>query len=83
MVLDTEGFDVVCTIGRVNFYADGTEDPVEAAFALIAKHGAEGEYSFPGPTSDIHVSVNYGPSGGVSKPAPNPKHKGSGFSQQV
>jgi len=41
-----EGFDVTCTIGRVVF-GEGEHTPVEAAFLLIAQHGAPGTFSFP------------------------------------
>jgi len=41
-----DGFDVVCTIGRVQF---GVSDqtPLEAAMAMIGRHNAPGVYSFP------------------------------------
>lgn len=40
------GFDVTCTIGRVTF-GDGEHTPYQAAFLLIAEHGAEGTFLFP------------------------------------
>jgi hypothetical protein len=41
-----DGFDVVCTIGRVTF-GNGDRSPYVAAFDLIAEHGAMGSFSFP------------------------------------
>ena len=41
-----DGFDVVCTIGRVVF-GDGEQSPRTVAFGLIAEHGAEGTFTFP------------------------------------
>jgi hypothetical protein len=41
-----EGFDVVCTIGRVEF-GNGNMPPHVAAFALIAEADMPGTYSFP------------------------------------
>lgn len=46
---DDEGFqffDVTCSIGRVTF--DGEGNPYEEAMKLIAQHGTEGTFSFPG-----------------------------------
>ena len=42
-----DGFDVVCTIGRVNFTDTDGLQPHVAAFQLIAEHDAPGSYSFP------------------------------------
>lgn len=56
-----EGFDVVCTIGRVEYQALGDFDsPMTAAFNLIAKHGSPGVYHFPGPDGSVTVTVEYG-----------------------
>lgn len=41
------GFDVVCTIGRVELGPDGEDSPHVAAFKLIAQHDAPGTFSFP------------------------------------
>ncbi len=41
------GFDITCTIGRVDFMALGDfKSPQEAAMALIGRHDAEGTYEF-------------------------------------
>lgn len=40
------GFNVVCTIGRIEF-GEGDVSPYEAAFSLIGRHGADGDYEFP------------------------------------
>lgn len=44
------GFDVTVrhTIGHVSFEDRGDLNPREAAFLLIARHGEEGTYEFPG-----------------------------------
>jgi hypothetical protein len=47
------GFDVVCTIGHVEF-GDGPHTPTEAAMLLIAQHDAEGSYSFPHPNGGTY-----------------------------
>lgn len=44
--VDSTGFDVVCSIGRVEF-GNGNMDPVVAAMHLIGEHRAPGEYRFP------------------------------------
>jgi hypothetical protein len=49
-----EGFDVVCTVGRVTF-GDAGEHPHVAAFRLIAEHGAPGEYRFPNEDGGVTV----------------------------
>jgi hypothetical protein len=41
------GFDVTCVIGHVDFVDAGPHTPAEAAYLLIAQHGAEGTFSFP------------------------------------
>jgi hypothetical protein len=43
---DSNGFDVVCTIGRVEF-GTGDMSPYVAAFVLIAEHDANGTFQFP------------------------------------
>lgn len=40
-------FTVTAVIGTVELSSSGTIDPVEAAFQLIGKHRAPGEYHFP------------------------------------
>jgi hypothetical protein len=58
-----EGFDVTCTIGRVTFGESGGMTPTEAAFLLIARHGAEGHFTFPhetGGTFHVTVDVDHG-----------------------
>lgn len=40
-------FDVLCKVGTVVFGDDSTMSPTEAAFLLIARHEAEGEFTFP------------------------------------
>ena len=44
--LGPDGFDVVCTIGRVELGEYGP-NPEVAAYMLIAEHGAQGTYRFP------------------------------------
>jgi hypothetical protein len=57
--LQREGFDVTCTIGRVVF-GEGETTPHEAAFLLIAQHGAPGTFRFPAENGDeVEVTVNY------------------------
>lgn len=57
--LDAGGFDVVCTIGRVEF-GNGSVSPEVAAFKLIAEHGAPGGYSFPTAAGGLcHVEVSF------------------------
>lgn len=46
------GFEVTCTIGRVEFDRMGDMTPFQAAMALIAEHNADGEYRFPNPHGD-------------------------------
>lgn len=54
------GFDVTCTIGRVEFSELSEHSPLVAAFILIAQHGASGEFSFPGEEGKlIYVDVTY------------------------
>lgn len=51
------GFDVTCTIGRVQF-GEGDHTPQEAAFLLIAQHGADGTFEFPSESAGpIRVTV--------------------------
>lgn len=46
-----DGFDVVCVVGRVDFYAEGDTHPDVAAMQLIVDHGkgesTPGTYSWP------------------------------------
>jgi hypothetical protein len=57
---DGEGFDVVCTIGRVSFDANGDEPAHVVAFKLIAEHDAEGTFTFPMRGGGIcNVNVEY------------------------
>jgi len=52
------GFDVVCTIGRVDLVDCGPHSPSEAAFLLIGQHNAPGVYSFPAENGGtMHVTV--------------------------
>lgn len=57
---DQGGFDITCTIGRVEF-GTGDQSPYMAAMQIIAQHtegGAEGHFEFPnevGDTMHIHV----------------------------
>lgn len=54
------GFDVTARIGRVEFSELGTMTPIEAAYTIIARHDAEGEYQFPAPNGGtIVVTVEY------------------------
>lgn len=56
------GFDVTCVIGRVEFDAltEGLRSPNEAAMALIARHDAEGTYTYPMQDGrSCHVTVEY------------------------
>jgi len=57
----SEGFDVVCTVGRVEFTNDPlAEHPRVSAMRLIAEHGAEGHYSFPHEDGGTcHVAVHF------------------------
>lgn len=55
------GFDVVCTIGRVEFSATGDTHPYEAALTLIGRHQADGTFTFPaenGGTVSVHVDTS-------------------------
>jgi hypothetical protein len=54
-------FDVTCIVGSVELDPTSDQSPVEAAFALIAKHDAEGTYQFPhgdGRTYSITVELS-------------------------
>lgn len=52
------GFDVVCTIGRVEYDATGTHTPTEAAYLLIARADIDGHFTFPNVNGDTcHVTV--------------------------
>jgi len=56
------GFEVTCVIGRVEFDEVGEHSPTEAAFLLIAQHGADGTYSFPSAEAGTcHVTVETEP----------------------
>lgn len=54
------GFDITCTIGRVEFGAD-EDSPYLAAMRIIAEHtegGAEGHFEFPNEVGDtMHITV--------------------------
>lgn len=50
-----DGFDVVCTIGRVVFGQHGEHSPRVAAFMLIAEHGSDGRYEFPDENADTLI----------------------------
>ena len=51
-------FDVTCVIGSVR--SGGDQSPMQAAFALIADHQAEGQFRFPGEDGgEIVVTVEY------------------------
>jgi hypothetical protein len=52
--LAPDGFDVVCTIGRVEF-GDGPYTPYETALLMIGQHGATGEFTFPAENGDTVV----------------------------
>lgn len=52
--LHPDGFDVVCTIGRIEF-GDSHHTPYEAALLLIGQHGATGEFTFPAENGDTVV----------------------------
>lgn len=55
-----QGFDVTCVIGSVVFDAMGDMTPVEAAYLLIARHGAPGSFEFPQAEGGTHrVIVEY------------------------
>lgn len=55
-----EGFDITCTIGRVNFSMTGEHTPLEAAMLIIANHGAGGEFHFPAEQGgEMVVCVDY------------------------
>jgi len=57
---EQNGFDVVCTIGRVEFHELGTHTPYECAMLLIAQHGAPGTFQFPAPDgSTTSVTVDF------------------------
>ena len=46
-LMTPNGFDIVSTIGHVEFSALGEMSAVEAAMSLIGKHHAPGSYRFP------------------------------------
>jgi len=57
---EVTGFDVTCSIGRVNFDELAETTAVEAAFLLIARHDAEGTYTFPAENGgQITVTVEF------------------------
>lgn len=49
------GFDVTCSIGRVEFNSDSDLSPTQAAFLLIEGHGANGTFRFPNEDGSIAV----------------------------
>jgi hypothetical protein len=53
-----DGFDVVCSIGRVTF-GSGDDHPYVAAMRLIVDHSdtAPATYTFPGAAPDSTVTV--------------------------
>lgn len=54
------GFDVVCTIGRVELGEDGEDSPHVAAFKLIAQHDTPGTFTFPmSDGGECAVTVEY------------------------
>jgi len=60
--LTPTGFDVTCTVGRVEF-GGGDDTAYVSAFRLIAEHGADGHYSFPSELGGtVHVTVETQPS---------------------
>jgi hypothetical protein len=63
---EVTGFDVTCTIGRVEFAETGI-NPGVAAFMLIAEHDVPGTYRFPNPDGSYTVvTVEYdNPSDGL------------------
>jgi hypothetical protein len=54
---ETDGFDVVCVVGHVSFDPTANQTPYEAAFALIARHGATGTFTFPDGNEFVTVTV--------------------------
>jgi hypothetical protein len=50
------GFDVVCTIGHVEF-GDGEDHAYVAAMKLIVEHEAPGMYQFPGECGTVEVYI--------------------------
>ena len=59
--ISADGFDVVCTIGHVEF-GDGDKTPYQAALALIGEHGAQGYFTFPAEDGGtVHVDVAFEP----------------------
>ena len=58
--LTPSGFDVVCSIGRVEFDSSSGKTPYETAFDLIGSHGANGVFSFPAEDGgEILVTVEH------------------------
>jgi len=56
---EAPGFDVTCVVGRVTL-GEGEHTPEQAAFLLIADHGAPGTYSFPSEApGTIRVTVEH------------------------
>lgn len=54
-------FDITCIVGSVYKSDSSGLTPNEAAFLLIARHGADGEYQFPaehGGTINVGVFTN-------------------------
>jgi hypothetical protein len=61
LYLSGDLFDVTCIIGSVYGSSEGGETPNQAAFRLIADHGAQGDYEFPQEDGTMtRVTVRYG-----------------------
>lgn len=55
-------FDVTAVIGTVSITPDGTRPAHVEAFEMIARHDAEGHYTFPMRDGRlVHVTVEYEP----------------------
>lgn len=56
---ESGGFDITCTIGRVEL-GDGDTHPTEAAMQVIAKHAvhADGSFTFPDVETGGMISVH-------------------------
>lgn len=62
--LNADGFDVMCSIGRVAFDPNSPRSAHVQAFILIAEHDTPGVYTFPSADgSMVSVDVSYGPRG--------------------
>ncbi len=56
-------FDVTCVVGSV-YAGDSDFTSREIAFLMIARHGADGEFTFPnedGTINHVHVETERGP----------------------